>query len=189
MGLRNTTEGWGWLARALHWIIGAIIIFLIGLGFYTDNFVTDIYEQFGLIQLHKSWGFTVFILVAIRLVWRLVNPAPPMPDGMKRWERFGAHVGHYGLYALMIVMPLSGWLMSSASELQELYNIKNMVFGLFEMPDPFQPGDKALEEVFGTIHWACAILMTVLIIGHAAAALKHHFVVRDNVLRRMIIGR
>ena len=127
MSLRNTTTGWGWLARLFHWVIGGVIIFLIGLGFYTAEIVTDVYEQFGLVQIHKSWGFLVFFLVLARLVWRVVNPTPKLPDDMPPIERFGAHAGHIALYALMIVMPLSGWLMASASELQELYGIKNLV--------------------------------------------------------------
>lgn len=189
MAMRNTKEGWGLPARLLHWAIGGIILFLLGLGFYTAEIVTDVYEQFGLVQIHKSWGFTVFILVLIRLVWRLLNPTPALPADMPGWERALAHLGHLGLYAMMIVMPLSGWLMSSASELQEMYGIKNMVFGLFEMPDPFQPGDKGLEEFFANVHFWCAILMTATVAGHAAAGLKHHFVNGDNVLRRMILGR
>lgn len=189
MAIRNTTEGWGLPARVLHWAIAAIILFLLVLGFYMAEVVTDVYEQFGLVQLHKSWGFTVFVLALIRVVWRLMNPAPALPDHMPGWERAFAHLGHFGLYALMFAMPISGWLMASASELQEMYGVKNMVFGVFELPDPFQPGDKALEERFEAVHFWCALLLTAIVAGHAAAGLKHHFIDRDNVLRRMIKGR
>lgn len=189
MPIRNTPEGWGLVARILHWAIAAIILFMLGLGFYTAEIVTNVYEQFGLVQIHKSWGFTVFVLALIRIVWRLANPTPPLPGHMPWHERALAHLGHYGLYVLMLVMPLSGWLMASASELQEMYGIKNMVFGLFQMPDPFQPGDKALEDVFEAVHFWSALLMTAIIAGHAGAALKHHFIDRDNILRRMITGR
>lgn len=189
MSIRNTAEGWGLPARLLHWALAVIILFLLGLGFYTAEIVTDIYEQFALVQIHKSWGFTAFVLALIRIVWRLVNPTPPMPAHMPGWERAVAHLGHYGLYVLMIAMPVSGWLMASASELQDMYGIKNMVFGLFEMPDPFQPGDKALEEIFEAVHFWCGLLLVALVAGHAAAGLKHHFIDRDNVLRRMIRGR
>ena len=189
MGLRNTSEGWGWLARLFHWVMSAIILFLIGLGFYMTNFVTDVFEQFALTQTHKSWGFTVFVLVLLRMVWRIMNPTPALPSDMPGWERTVAHLGHFALYALMIAMPLSGWLMSSASELQELYGIKNKVFGLFEMPDPFVPGSSELEDIFATIHFLCAIALTLTLVGHIGAALKHHFVKKDNVLKRMVIGR
>lgn len=189
MGIRNTKDGWGLPARPLHWGMAAIIFFLLGLGFYTAEIVTDVYEQFELVQIHKSWGFAVFALALARIIWRLVNPSPPLPAHMPFHERALAHLGHYGLYALMLVMPISGWLMASASELQDLYGIKNMVFGLFELPDPYQPGDKELEETFSAIHFWSAILLLVIIAGHAAAGLKHHLVDKDNVLTRMITGR
>ncbi|MEO1613202.1 MAG: cytochrome b/b6 domain-containing protein, partial [Pseudomonadota bacterium] len=76
MGVRNTAEGWGWLARIIHWSVTLIILGLLGLGFYMTNFVEDVFEQFGLTQIHKSWGFTVFVLVLARMVWRLANPTP-----------------------------------------------------------------------------------------------------------------
>ena len=188
MGLRNTTTGWGWLARLLHWTIAAIILFMLGLGVYMTQIVTDVFEQFPLFQTHKSWGFVVFVLALIRVVWRLFNPAPPLPDHMSGIERLGAHAGHWALYLLMFALPLSGWLMSSASPLQDLYGIKNMVFGLFEMPDPYVPGDGDLEDWFGAIHYWCAWALGLVLAAHAGAALKHHFVNRDNVLRRMIKG-
>lgn len=189
MGFRNTATGWGWPARLLHWGIALIVIFLLGLGYYMAEFVSDVYLQFDLTQLHKSWGFVVFALTLLRLLWRLANPAPPLPAGTGPLARALASGGHAALYLLLIALPVSGWLMASASDLQELYNVKNMVFGLFEMPDPFQPGDKALSVTFGAIHFWCAVAMTVLLLGHAGAALKHHFIDRDAVLRRMIRGR
>ncbi|QIE55400.1 cytochrome b [Pikeienuella piscinae] len=189
MSLRNTATAWGWPARLLHWAIAALIFFMLGLGFYMAELVSDIYEQFALVQLHKSWGFTVFVLVLIRIVWRLMNRTPDAPPHAGAAERTFARLGHYALYALMLALPLSGWLMASASELQEMYGIRNMVFGLFELPDPFQPGDKTLEEWLRAVHFWCALALTIMLIGHAGAALKHHFIDRDNVLTRMISGR
>jgi len=188
MSFRNTKTAWGRPARALHWLIGLMIFALLAVGFYSAEVVTDVYVQFELVQIHKSFGFTVFVLVLIRLIWRLMNPTPAMPDHMPSYERVLAHLGHYALYALMIIMPLSGWLMASASELQEMYGIKNMVFGLFEMPDPIVPGDKALEQIFASVHFWSAIAMLIILLTHIGAALKHHFVDKDNVLRRMVRG-
>lgn len=189
MGLRNTETGWGLPARALHWTMAGLILFMLGLGFYVANFVPDAYERFALVQVHKSWGFVVFVLAALRIVWRIVNPAPDMPAHMGGLERATAHIGHGLLYVAIVLMPLSGWLMASASDLQEMYGVRNMVFGLFEMPDPFQPGDRALEAVFSSVHTVCAFVLVAVLAGHVAAALKHHFIDRDNVLRRMIRGR
>ena len=93
----------------------------------------------------------------------------------------------------MIAMPVSGWLGASASPYNDAdaypMQIKNMVFGLFELPDPFIPGSDALEAVFSWAHLLCAIALTAILLVHAGAALKHHFVNRDNVLTRMISGR
>ncbi|MFT7026456.1 MAG: cytochrome b561 [Paracoccaceae bacterium] len=186
---RNTDRLWGWPARLLHWFMAGLILFMIGLGYYTAEIVTDVYEQFALVQLHKSWGFVAFALGLARLGWRLVNRAPAMPEHMPKAERFIAHVGQVALYVLMIALPVSGWLMASASPLQELYSIKNMVFGMFELPDPFQPGSAALEQGLRTVHWGSAVALLVLLAGHAVAALKHHLIDRDDVLRRMTSGR
>lgn len=193
MGLMNTTTGWGWPARLLHWGVAALILFMLGLGFYIANVLTGtdsdtLMARFSLTQTHKSWGVVVFALACLRLGWRLVNPTPALPDTMSAAERLLAHAGHYGLYACMFAMPLTGWLMASASPLQDAYGIKNMVFGQFEMPDPFVPGSEALVERFGAAHEAVAILLAVLLAGHAGAALKHHFIDRDTVLKRMIGG-
>jgi cytochrome b561 len=186
---RNTDRVWGWPARLLHWAMAGLILFMLGLGFYTAEIVTDMLEQFRLVQIHKSWGFVAFALAVLRLGWRLVNPSPAMPAHMPAHERFVAHAGHILLYVLMIVMPLSGWLMASASPLQEMYSIKNMVFGAFELPDPFQPGSEGLTAFFGAVHFWSAIALVAELVGHAAAGLKPHFIDRDDVLRRMTSGR
>jgi len=93
------------------------------------------------------------------------------------------------LYILMFAMPISGWLMASASPMQEMYSIENMVFEVFALPDPFNPGDMGLEGVFRGIHIFCALMLSLVLMLHTAAALKHHFIDRDNVLTRMITGR
>lgn len=193
MGLRNTETGWGWPARLLHWALAALVFFMFGLGLWMSNMATATMDEFeqkiALIQLHKSWGFVVFSLALVRVAWRLLNAAPELPAQLGAAERIAAHLGHYALYALLFAMPLSGWLMASASELQEMYGIRNMVFGLFEMPDPFAPGSKSLEDLFRAVHFWCGIALALTVLGHAAAALRHHFVHRDNVLTRMITGR
>lgn len=189
MPLSNTAASWGWPARILHWSMAAIMLYMVTLGVYMVR-LDDIFARFALTQTHKSWGFVVFALACARLVWRLWNRAAPLdPPGMKPWERVASRVSHWGLYALMVALPLSGWLMASASPLQDSYGIRNMVFGLFEMPDPFIPGDKGLEAAFKLIHNAAAVALALLLAVHVGAALKHHFVMRDDVLRRMTWGR
>ena len=169
--------------------MAGVILFMIGIGVYMSYFVSDPLEQFPLIQTHKSWGFVAFTLACIRVIWRLCNKrTPKLPTTMKPHEKFAAEAAHIGLYIFMFVMPLSGWLMSSASPLQDAFGIKNKVFGLFEMYDPFVPGDKALAELFGSIHYWSAIGLGLILCAHAGAALQHHFIKRDDILKRMIVG-
>jgi cytochrome b561 len=190
MRWRDDETAWGWPTRLLHWAMAGLILFMLGLGVYMTEAVTDVYAQFDLYQTHKSWGFVVFSLAVVRVIWRMASPREPAaPPGTPGWERAAARATHVALYALMFAMPLSGWLTASASELQDLYGIRNMVFGWFEMPDPFVPGSEALEAVFSTIHAWCAAALAGVLVLHAGAALRHHFVRRDDVLRRMSVGR
>jgi len=199
MGLKNTTDGWGILARAFHWVMAIGIFGSLAIGLYMTEVLGNsdrleaIGERIELTQLHKSFGFVLFCLALGRLAWRWANPTPPLPDGMPWYERIAAKGGHLALYVLMIAMPISGWLMATSSPLNDAgaypMQIENMVFGLFHMPDPYPTGDRALSELFGAIHGACAWALLALLALHAGAALKHHFVNRDTVLRRMIVGR
>lgn len=189
MGLKNTDKSWGALSRLLHWAMAGLILFMLGFGYYMVNLVENPLEQFPLYQTHKSWGFVIFVLVLARLAWRLGNRAHPVLPEMSTLERFAARTGHWGLYGLMIMMPVTGWLMSTASPLQDLFGIRNQVFGLFEMPDPFVPGDEGVEEIFSTLHFFGAIALGLLVLLHAGAALYHHFGKRDDVLKRMTWGR
>jgi cytochrome b561 len=194
MKLKNDSESWGWPARALHWTMAVLILFLLGVGFFMTHFVDNMITRFELAQTHKSFGFVVFALGVVRIVWRVANPlAPAQPVGGKPWEAAAARLTHLALYVLMILMPVSGWLMASASPLNDANaypaQIRNMVFGLFELPDPIAPGDKALEAAFHAIHFYGALALATLLLLHAGAALKHHLVDRDAVLRRMLWGR
>ena len=189
MSLGNTATAWGWPARLLHWVMAGLILFQLGLGFWMVRIIEDPVAQFPLYQTHKSWGFVVFALALVRVAWRATHPAPALPGDMGALEASVARGAHLALYVLMVTMPLTGWLTASASTLQDRFGVKNMVFGLFELPDPFRPGSETLEAVFASIHAWSAFAMFVILIGHAGAALRHHFVRRDRVLIRMILGR
>lgn len=194
MALMNSAEGWGLLSRLFHWSMALVVLFAFGLGFYMVNVVgDDLIQRFELTQTHKSWGFVVFALVLLRMGWRLVNPTPAMPQGMTRIERAAASGAHVVLYGLMIAIPVTGWLMASASPLNDPdaypVQVKNMVFGLFELPDPIAPGDKALAETLASVHEILGWVLVALVLIHVGAALKHQFVARDGTLRRMITGR
>ncbi|MEM6420971.1 MAG: cytochrome b [Pseudomonadota bacterium] len=188
MTLMNTSEGWGAVHRAIHWVAAAVILFQLALGFYMVNFITDLFVRFDYTQTHKSWGFIAFALVVFRLFWRRINPRPA-PVRMARWQHRASEGAHLALYVLMVALPVSGWLMASASPLQDQYGIQNMVFNWFELPDPFVPGTSGLEKTLKAVHLYCAFAMTAILGVHVLAALKHHYIDRDGLLQRMITGR
>ena len=182
IGLRNSRESWGWLAMALHWAMAALILAAWPIGFaMTRWFEDDLAQKFELYQLHKSLGVTILTLALLRLLWRLVNTAPELPETLAGWEKRLAHATHWGLYALFIVLPLTGWLIVSSSPIQ----VPTVVFGLVPVPHLTGP-DEALFEVTQTTHQWLAWCFGVLLVLHIAAALKHHLVLKDQVLRRML---
>lgn len=186
----NTRQSWGIVARVLHWLVGGLILFMLGLGVYMSRFVEDPFEQFDFVQLHKSWGFVVFCLALLRIGWRLVNRrSPALPPSMPPIMQWAAHLGHIGLYVLTLLLPISGWLASSASTVQDLLGIKNQVFGLFEMYDPFVPGNDQLADFFALIHFLSGIALAALLLAHVGAAAYHHIYRRDDVLKRMSYGQ
>jgi cytochrome b561 len=184
----DSAAGWGPVTRALHWTMAALILFQLGYGLYMIR-VGDLLQRFVLTQTHKSWGTVVFLLALARVLWRLANPARPAPPpGMPRWQRRAAGASHGLLYVLMLLMPVSGWLMASASPTQDLLQMQNLVFGRYALPDPFVPGSEPLEAALARVHLAGAISLALLLALHVVAALKHQFVDRDAVLRRMLLG-
>lgn len=167
-------------AIALHWLIAAIMLISVSVGLYMTGLKFSP-EKLKLYNWHKWAGVTIFTLVLIRCAWRLFHtPPPPVP--MPAWQRHAANAAHYLLYALMIVIPLSGWLMSSAKGFQTVY------FGVIPLPDLLDKS-KELGETLTLVHKTLNYTMITLVILHAAAALKHHFVDKDDVLRRMLPGK
>jgi len=186
--LGDSTAGWGLGTRILHWSMAALILFQLGLGTWMVR-IPDLLARFTLTQTHKSWGTVIFGLAVVRLGWRLARPdRPPLPAAMPAWQRRVAHASHAGLYALMLLMPLSGWVMASASPTQDLLRMQNLVFGRWALPDLFVPGNPAVEAGAHAVHTGAALALAALIALHAGAALKHQFVDRDGLLARMIRG-
>lgn len=197
MTLRNTRDTWGWPARLLHWIMAVMILGMIGSGLYAANAFgvdfDDLMARKDLTQIHKSFGFTVFTLACLRILWRAVSRTPDPPEGARNFEKAIARGGHIALYLLMFAVPLTGWLMASASTLNDpdAYPepIPNMVFGLFHMPDPYPEGDRDIAGFWGAAHFWLAMSLAVLLTTHALAATWHHFVRGDTVLMRMLTGK
>ena len=157
------------MATALHWFIVAGII----AQYFLAEAETNLTEG-----LHNSLGITILALALVRLLWRVVEPPPSSPKTMKSYERVLARATHLAFYALLFALPLTGWAVATA----EGHTID--VFGLFELPrlQVFALTEDQLEEVHETLFNILLGLATL----HIAAALKHHFFDRDNVLRSML---
>lgn len=191
----NTVLGWGLVARLLHWLMAALLVGMLVLGWFMVEVVgtRDLVLRYQLTQLHKSLGFVAFVLAVLRVLWRFANPTPLHPEGAPLSERLAARFSHVALYLLMLAVPLSGWLMASASPLNDPgafpFQMKNMVFGLFEMPDPHPKGDRELEATLKLVHYWSAMALVLVVAGHVSGALVHHLFKRDRTLMRMLIGR
>ena len=166
------------VAILLHWLIAAMLLSTFGLGLYMADLPASPLKL-RLFSYHKWIGVTIFLLVLMRLLWRLTHRVPPPPAHMPGWQRVAASAAHVLLYALTLAIPLSGWLYSSASGFQVVY------FGKIPLPD-LVAKDKALAEQLLTVHQALNAVIAIIIVLHIAAALKHHWIDRDDVLSRML---
>ncbi len=177
----GTAQRYGTVAMTLHWLIAAAIIGMLAVGKYMHGLPDSDADKFALYQLHKSFGITILALTLVRIAWRLMHPAPPLPATMPLWERWAAHGSHFLLYALMLGLPLSGWLRVSTDRL----GIPTLWFGLFEVPH-FPLVSDTLTHWMHEAHELMGNGLILLLIIHVGAALKHHFWDRDNVLKRML---
>jgi cytochrome b561 len=181
MQIRNTELRYGVIAQVFHWAVVALVIAQFVLAIKAHDLPLGP-AKIAVLAQHKSIGLTIFGLAVLRLVWRLLNPVPALPPTTPHWQRIVAHVSHGALYALILITPLFGWMMSSAR------NFPVSWFGLFTLPDLVSP-DKAKYELFHGIHKTLAITLASIAVVHVLAALKHHFLDRDDVLRRMLPTR
>jgi cytochrome b561 len=172
-----TPEHYTRTAISLHWLVFILIACSFPLAVYMVDLPLSP-QKLKYVSWHKWFGVTIFLLAIARLTWRLRNPAPP-PVPMPAWQRRAASVTHVLLYLLIVVIPLSGWLYSSATGVPTVY------LGLVQLPD-LVGRDKPLADLLKMIHTALNYTMLVLVAVHVTAALKHHFADRDDVLMRML---
>jgi cytochrome b561 len=170
-----TTDRYTRVAIALHWSIAALILFNLWLGLAHGSLP----REWQVMPVHKAVGITVLALTLARIAWRLTHLAPAVPLDTPRWQRAAAHLSHYGLYAFMLIMPLTGWAMVSGAETRRPLTW----FFLFDIP--YLPVSKAVAGVTRNAHELFGWLMLSLVALHVAAALWHHFFHRDTVLARM----
>lgn len=180
MPARNTAVRYGFVAQGLHWTIAGLVVVQVVLGKIAEELPLGL-DKLALLARHKSVGITILALAVIRLVWRLIDHPPPPPP-MPRWQLVAARLNHAAFYLLLLAMPLSGWLMSSAS------NFPVSWFGLVQLPD-FVAADPELKDLLEDLHETLAQVLVALALLHVAAALKHQFIDRDGLLLRMLPWR
>ncbi|MEQ1616585.1 MAG: cytochrome b [Hyphomicrobiaceae bacterium] len=170
------------MARMFHWITVGFIVLMYPLGLYMTyrGNTLNVWDGLtnGLYSTHKLLGFLLFWLILARLVYRVKNGAPPDEPTLEPWQRLASHITHWSLYGLLVLVPLMGWIGIS------LYPARD-IFGLFQLPALWTPNQPASETVF-FIHKALGKVMLVLIFAHIGAALFHHLIRKDGVLRRML---
>ncbi|MEO5347290.1 MAG: cytochrome b [Magnetococcus sp. YQC-9] len=166
------------IARGLHWVMALLVLGMVGLGFYAANLnPNDPFSQRAFFW-HRSFGMLVLLLAIIRIAWRYHHPSPPAPDYLPVWEKRDALRIQLALYALMIVIPITGYLISTADG-----NGVNF-FGLFEIPALLDV-DKGRATTLSPVHFGTALVFISLAALHIMAALKHHYLDRDGLLSRM----
>ena len=165
-------------AITLHWAIALLIFAAFPLGVYMHELPLSP-DKLRLYSYHKWIGVGIFLLAVLRVAWRGTHRPPPLPDTMPRWERLAAHGVHYLLYALILAVPLSGWLMSSAKGFQTVW------FGVLPLPDLLAK-NKELGDLLKEVHESLNFALLALVLAHVGAALKHQFIDRDGILARML---
>lgn len=165
-------------AVALHWLVALAILCTFPLGVYMHELPLSP-RKLQLYSYHKWIGIGILLLAVLRILWRAGHRPPPLPDGMPRWQERAAHAAHSGLYLLMLAVPLSGWLMSSALGVSVVW------FGAIPLPDLIGK-DQALGELLKEVHETLNFTLLAVVLAHAAAAIQHHFFERDEILARML---
>jgi cytochrome b561 len=175
----NTLDRFGLVTILLHWLMAIAVIGLFGLGWYMVDltYYDALYKTLPFI--HKSIGIIFGLLLILRLVWKAINVKPAFEDGLSRFELLAAKAAHLGLYGMMILIVISGYLISTAD------NSSISVFDVFDVPATITSIPEQ-EDIAGLVHEYLGYGIISLTVLHAAAAMKHHFIDKDNTLRKML---
>ena len=176
--LANTADAWGAPAKFFHWTVALLVVAQIALGFAAALWRLSPLKL-ELFVWHKSTGMLILALMLARLAWRLANRSPALPRETPAWERRAAHASHVALYVIALALPLSGWVINSAA------GIPFSIFWLVPLPALVAP-DERLEELAKLAHFSLLVALCLVLAVHIGAALRHHLIKRDDVLRRML---
>jgi cytochrome b561 len=173
--LKNTANSYGSIAKFFHWFIAITLLCLFISGYNLENLGIATLRK-----AHKALGFIVLLMVVARLLWRFSNITPVYESSMQKWMILSAHSMHYMLYALMIIVPLAGFIASNAGQ----YPVSFLF--LFDMPSLFVSKNPELSKDSMFIHKQAALIFVYAIGAHILAALYHHYIKKDGILKRMI---
>lgn len=168
------------VAKWLHWLMALVIVAAWGIGYYAHEFMPKGPERTGMFGVHKAIGTAVLLLIVLRMAWRATHPAPS--QGLAPWLHNVSRAAHGVLYFLMLAMPITGWLMTSAKGRDVHF------LGLWQLPALLEK-NADLARLFEDAHKLMAWVILSLVLAHVLAALHHHFIRRDGVLRSMLPGR
>jgi len=177
---RNSTSDWGWPAKILHWVGAALILLLLGHGWWMTH-MTPRPERLANYAGHSAMGYDLFALLILRLLWRWFNPPPELPADLQRWERIAARASHAALYVLMFVVSVTGWMVATTFR----NPMTKDLFGI-DVPPIVTAVDRSVRQLLEDSHLVLAYVLAVIVLIHTIAALRHHMLKRNNVLRRMI---
>lgn len=178
MPLKNSKTEYGTVTKIFHWVTALIVICMLAAGLLMAD-LKPLTLKLTVYNLHKSFGITVLALILCRICWHIFSNRPAPVTTLKPWKKILSALMHYSLYILLLAMPLTGWLMSSAA------GRPVHVFGLFILPDLVSP-DQIAAKVYRQRHGQISELIMIFGGLHIAAALKHHFIDKDIVLKRML---
>ena len=180
LSLANSDTRWGAVSRAFHWVSGALILVLIGQGWWMTE-MTPRDARFAQFEWHASVGYFLLALMVLRLVWRGVTRAPAVP-GATRWERLAAHAGHWGLYLLTFVASVTGWALAGTFKRP----LDATLGGLVRVPAIYASEERSVHKLLEEMHELFVWTLAALVVLHVAAAFYHWIVRKDGVMERML---
>lgn len=181
MSLKNTKTSYGLVSKSIHWLMALIVISMLAVGFFMGDFSKPLKST--VYMLHKSFGLLILTLVVVRLIWNWTTSTPDYEESLTPIEQKTSTAGHHLLYLLLLVMPLTGLFMSIASKRYPTF------FNLFTVSYfPAIPETKYFSQLMHDSHEIIAWVFVMVISLHILAALKHHFISKNNVLKRMMFS-
>ncbi len=179
--LRNSSNAWGLVAQAFHWITAGFILVLLGHGWWMTEFAPRA-ERFGHYQWHASVGYALLALMVVRVAWRAANRVPEAPAQSKPWEQRAATIGHWVLYVLTFGSALFGWALAGTFRRP----LDMTLWDTLKVPALVASQDRGLHDVLEVAHAALSWMLAGLLVAHIAVALYHHYLRRDGVMVRML---